>query len=167
MSDTNFSDRMEKLRTIRATHLGHLLLHSFQAYDRRVIRELRNRGYDEIGRAHSTAIRHLDFEGTRITEMASRAGITKQGMGQLVNDLVQLGYLREEVDPTDRRAKLIQFTDKGFDLFEDVVEIFRQIEADYIEIIGEDGMKELKRTLRKVLTELDERDEYEFPSIMD
>ncbi len=167
MSPMNESQRMEKLKQIRQSHIGHLFLHAFQAYDKQVISKLRDRGYSDVGRAHSAALRHLDFDGTRISKMAERAGITKQGMGQLVKDLVDGGYLTEEVDPDDRRAKLIKFTEEGFDLFEDVVEIFQEIEATYVDTIGARRMQQLKDTLRTILVTLDETDLYEFNSFLD
>jgi len=45
--------------------------------------------------AHTALFAHLDFEGVRLTELASRVGVTKQAVGQLVDDLAGLGILRE------------------------------------------------------------------------
>ncbi len=39
--------------------------------------------------------------------------MTKQSVGEIVDDLVARGYAQRVPDPADRRAKLICLTDKG------------------------------------------------------
>ncbi len=56
---------------------------------------------------------NLDRDGTRLTELAARAGITHQSMGELVAALVDSGYLRRVPDPGDRRARLVAPTARG------------------------------------------------------
>src|SRR5262249_29884323 len=64
--------------------------------------------------AHTALFPHLDFEGIRLTDLARRAGITKQAAGQLVDDLVGAGMVERVRDPTDRRAKRIRFSRRGY-----------------------------------------------------
>lgn len=70
-------------------------------------------GYPDITAAHHPVFYNIDSEGTRLTTLAARAGITHQSMGELVADLVDLGYLARQPDPSDRRARLIVLTEKG------------------------------------------------------
>lgn len=56
---------------------------------------------------------HVTHEGVRLSDLAQKAGVTKQAMSELVVDLESLGYLKRSADPRDGRAKLICFTDKG------------------------------------------------------
>lgn len=59
--------------------------------------------------AHAALFPHIDLDGTRITEIARRAGVTKQAVGQLVDDLEAMGAVERVADPTDGRARLVRF----------------------------------------------------------
>jgi DNA-binding MarR family transcriptional regulator len=63
--------------------------------------------------AHTTLFPHIDLHGTRLTELARRVGISKQAVGQLVDDLEALGMVRREPDPDDGRAKRVVWTERG------------------------------------------------------
>jgi DNA-binding MarR family transcriptional regulator len=55
----------------------------------------------------------MQEEGSRITDLAARVKITKQSMSTLVYQLEEWGYLERRPDPTDKRAVLFAFTEKG------------------------------------------------------
>jgi|SRR5680860_372430 len=78
-----------------------------------MVREARGRGYPFIRLAHNTVFGTLYGEGGRISDMATRAGITKQSMGEVVRELVDFGVLEMAVDPADRRAKIVTYTEFG------------------------------------------------------
>ena len=63
--------------------------------------------------AHSAVFVNIDREGSRLTQLAERAAMTPQAMGELVDDLASLGYVERVADPADRRAKLIMLTGPG------------------------------------------------------
>ena len=63
--------------------------------------------------AHTALFPHLDFDGIRLTDLASRVGVTKQAVGQLVDDLAALGMVERISDPTDKRAKRVRFSRRG------------------------------------------------------
>lgn len=70
--------------------------------------------FDDLRPSHGNAMEQLEIEdGLRLTDLASRAGITVQSMGELVDDLEVKGYLERRPDPDDRRAKRIHLTDRG------------------------------------------------------
>jgi len=72
------------------------------------------RGYDDVRPGHGALLLHIDRRtGTRLGELAVRAGITKQSMMQVVDDLETHGYVRRAPDPIDARAKLIRLTAEG------------------------------------------------------
>ncbi len=62
---------------------------------------------------HSAVFGQLGPEGARLTELARGANMTPQGMGGLVDELEQLGYVFREPDPADRRAKIIRLDSPG------------------------------------------------------
>src|ERR1700742_1863836 len=77
--------------------------------------ELEGAGYDDIRPTHGCVFRFVREDGMRLTELATLGGITKQSAGELVDDLVGLGYVERIPDPADRRAKLICLTERGRD----------------------------------------------------
>lgn len=124
---------------------------------RRMIDELQDRlvsaGFDDHRIAHNNAMAHVPEDGIRLTELADKAGMTKQAMSELVADLERLGYLQRSPDPDDGRAKRIGFTDRGRRAVEVVLSSFGEMEADLADRIGPAGMRSLRRSLLAMLDE--------------
>jgi DNA-binding MarR family transcriptional regulator len=66
-----------------------------------------------LARSHSLVFAHLDADGTRPAEIARRAGISRQAVGQTVAQMKSQGLVKLAPDPTNRRARLVQPTAKG------------------------------------------------------
>ncbi|MBW3562262.1 MAG: MarR family transcriptional regulator [Actinobacteria bacterium] len=111
-------------------------------------------GFDDVRRAHNAVFVHLPAEGRRLTDLADRADISKQAMGELVDDLVDKGYLDRTPDPTDGRAKLIVWADRGERAHEATLEVFARIEAELAEAVGHDRFDELRGLLLDVVSHL-------------
>lgn len=140
-------DEREQIRSLRQDHVGRLLLEAHRAFSVRAFEKLRARGHPGLGSAHTALLANMDLEGTRITTLAERAGMTKQGMGQLVADLVGQGYLDRRPDPSDRRATIVTFTDEGWRFLRDAFEVKREMEAEYASLLGPDRFDELRASL--------------------
>lgn len=108
----------------RHNHPGHWLRLALERYDARVLElmaqhpgvplglsNLAIRG--QVGAAHIHITRHLAEQGSRLTDLAQRAGMTKQAMGALVNQCEAWGLVTREDDPTDARARRVVFTATG------------------------------------------------------
>jgi DNA-binding MarR family transcriptional regulator len=93
--------------------LSRLLLEAFRAVDAEVGSALEDRGAPGLSPGHAAAMLLVDRRGTRLTELAARAGITKQAMMQVLDDLESEGYVRRQPDPRDARAKVVKLTAKG------------------------------------------------------
>jgi DNA-binding MarR family transcriptional regulator len=131
-------------------NIGRLLLRAQRDFDAELNAQLRERGYPDVRLAHSALFAHIDPEGTRSSELAGRAGMTKQGMGQLVADLEKKGYVERVEDPADGRAKLVRLTKKGRQHVHDAREIIGEIEEAYALRLGEGRLE----TLRAILEDL-------------
>lgn len=112
---------------------------------------LRTAGFDDGRPAHDAVFANVPPEGIRLTDLAQRAGMTKQAMSELVVDLERLGYVSRQKDPGDGRARLITFTERGWASVATALEAFRAIEAELAERVGADRLGDLRRTLLDIL----------------
>lgn len=120
-------------------------------------RVARRTGQVSIRRSHTALLPHLDLEGTRITDLAERMGISKQAVSQLVDDLEAAGVLAREPDPADARAKRVVFTERGRAGLLDGLRVLRALEQELAERIGNKSMASLRATLLAILADLEGR----------
>src|SRR5215831_11690550 len=107
-----------RMATERRTPLGVLLSAAERALAVELEDGLRTAGYHDLRAAHAQVFFAIEFEGSRLTDLAARAGMTKQAMGELVRYLEQHDYLDVEPDSRDRRAKVIRPTERGWSAHE-------------------------------------------------
>jgi DNA-binding MarR family transcriptional regulator len=100
-----------------------------------MVRNGHARGYVEIQPAHNAVFATLPSDGARTADMAARAGITRQSMGEAVREMVALGVVEMVADPTDGRAKIVRFTDYGLQLaqagYERIIELDRTLRTTF------------------------------------
>ena len=143
------SDRYaDKLELEKAQSTVQLLLKAARLLNERAISRVRSRTNKPVRVAHTALFPHIDLEGTRLTDLASRLGVTKQAAGQLVDELVEMGMLERAPDPADARAKLVRFTRRGKAGILDGIAVLKELEAELEELVGASRM----RTLHDVLT---------------
>ncbi|HEX2233022.1 MAG TPA: MarR family transcriptional regulator [Thermoleophilaceae bacterium] len=111
---------------------------------------LAEQGFREIREGHGCVFRFIDAEGCRLTDLAERAGYTKQAVGEVVVDLEGLGYVERVADPLDKRAKIIRLTARGRQAQQVARRTFDDIERELAERVGEERLA----TVREVLEEL-------------
>jgi DNA-binding MarR family transcriptional regulator len=114
---------------------------------------LGDEGYGDIRPGHGCVFRFVEPDGSRLTDLAERAALTKQAVGEVVDDLQALGYVERVADPEDGRAKIIRLTDQGRQAAGTAERLFADIEARWAAEIGERRMA----TLRAALEALTER----------
>jgi DNA-binding MarR family transcriptional regulator len=115
--------------------------------------EMAGVGFDDTRFAHNAVFANVPPEGIRLTDLAERAGMSKQAMSELVADLEQLGYVRRVPDPVDRRAKIIEFTGRGWQAVDAALAAFGRMEDALDEQVGPGRMNQLRRTLLAILAE--------------
>ena len=108
----------------RETHLGRMLGHSMRRFDARVLSLMAHNeqvplalsnlaARDQISAAHIHITRHLSLQGSRLTDLAQAAAMSKQAMGNLVDQCEAWGLVKREHDSRDARARMVVFTDDG------------------------------------------------------
>jgi DNA-binding MarR family transcriptional regulator len=103
--------------------------------------------------AHSAVFAHIDIDGTRLTDLALRANMTPQAMGQLVDDLERRGYVRRVPAPNDRRAKLIVLTERGHDCLQAAFATIAGIERRLRDLLGAGELEHLRAALRTIIAD--------------
>lgn len=134
----------------QARTLGSLLRAPYRKLANRLYGELAERGFPEIRPAHSAVFRHIEPQGSRMTDLAEQAELTKQSMAYLVGYLQENGYVTLEPDPTDGRAKRVLLTKRGHACVDALLEASIQAEKDVSRLIGSEEVGELRRLLAEL-----------------
>ena len=131
----------------RQSHLGRLLGLAMCRFDERVLvlmasnvhvplglANLAARG--QVGAAHIHITRHLAIEGSRLTDLARSAGMSKQAMGDLVNQCEAWGLVQRVSDPLDARARRVCFTPVGLAWLGAFRAAVEQAESEFRSAVG-------------------------------
>lgn len=151
MTDSNPQPTTDQIAALREEHIGRLFLRAHRSFSERAYQKLHQRGHEGLTITHTSLLANLDIDGTRITTLAERAGVTKQAMGQLVDDLEQHGYVERVPDPKDGRATRVTFTSLGRQFLQDAYYVKQEIESEYTALVGADGMEQLRKLLSALL----------------
>ena len=112
--------------------------------------ELVETGYGDIRPTHGCVFRFIQEEPLRLTELATLAGMTKQSIGEVIDNLVELGYAKRVPDPHDRRAKLICLTARGEEAQKVGLSLFAKVEQRWAERYGPERFAQLRELLEEI-----------------
>ena len=84
-----------------------------KAFQAHMVRSAHERGRPDLKPAHNFLFAILGDDGDRAANLAARAGITRQSMGEVIRDLVDIGILEMAPDPQDGRSALISANGAG------------------------------------------------------
>jgi DNA-binding MarR family transcriptional regulator len=115
-------------------------------------RRMEEAGYGDVRGAHGCVFGNIDSDGMRLTELAERAGMTKQAVGEAASDLERLGYAERVADPSDGRAKIIRLTDHGHAARRAGFEIIAEIESEWVQRFGIDRVDQMRSLLIDITT---------------
>jgi DNA-binding MarR family transcriptional regulator len=132
----------------RLTHLGRLMGHAMRRFDERVLQLMAHNidvplalsnlaARSQVSAAHVHITRHLPLDGSRLTELAHSAGMSKQAMGDLVDQCEAWGLVAREADPLDARARRVKFTETGLAWLQAFRAAVAQAEAEFRAEVGE------------------------------
>jgi DNA-binding MarR family transcriptional regulator len=131
----------------RPENLGILLREAFVALNDQALARLAERGHAAVRPAHAAVFQYLDDAGTTVSVLAERAQMTKQSMAELVRHLEGHGYVERVPDPGDRRAQLVQATERGRAVFAIVRAFVVETEERLNEVLGASRMSRLREDL--------------------
>jgi DNA-binding MarR family transcriptional regulator len=133
-----------------------LLDRANRAMQSEMVRAAHRKGHPEIKHAHNAVFATLQESGSRASDMATRAGITRQSMGEIVREMVDLGFLEMRPDPDDRRAKLVTYTKDGLEFARDGYQHLIDLEKRFAEEFGEEEYEVVRKVLERLVPLLDE-----------
>jgi DNA-binding MarR family transcriptional regulator len=128
-------------------NIGLLLFIPYRALENRVFAALANAGFDDFTTAQARVFQRIGPNGTRLTELAQAAQVTKQTAGFLVDQLERAGYVERTTDPSDGRARLVRITPRGARTISISAAVIADIEAEWTAHVGPEQMGHLRETL--------------------
>ena len=94
----------------------------------------------------------IDLEnGSRLTDLAESSGLTKQAVGEAVAELERRGYVTRAACPGDRRAKIIELTDRGRDAVLTGRRLFAEIEREWADELGAEVVGGLREAAERIV----------------
>jgi DNA-binding MarR family transcriptional regulator len=120
-----------------------------------MVRTAHRRGHTDVKPAHNAVFGTLTEGGARAADMAARAGMTRQSMGEVIRDLVALDVLEMRTDPDDGRAKVVTFTDHGASVASDGYRHLIELERRLTEELGADAYENARDVLARLPDLLD------------
>ncbi|MBF6300324.1 winged helix DNA-binding protein [Nocardia amamiensis] len=129
---------------------GLLMFIAFRSMEERIFAALAEAGYGDISVAQGRLAARIAPEGSRITELAEQAQVTKQTAGFLVDQLERAGYVERMPDPRDGRARLVRLSERGRRMADYANEIADGIQAEWAAHLGARRMRNLREALTRL-----------------
>lgn len=130
--------------------IGALLRLPAQAVHRRILAGLNQAGFRDLRVPHMGVLQYPGPDGCRPSELAERAGMSKQAMNQLLQSLERLGYLSRSDAEGGGGARIVHFTERGHAAWAKIYDILEEVEAVWRAELGEDHFTRLKELLCEV-----------------
>lgn len=130
-----------------------LLDAAFDAFASELERRVADTAYNDIRITHGCVFGNIEPDGSRLTELAHRARMTKQSVGEVATELEQRGYLERVPDPSDGRAKIIRLTERGRAAQSLGLGIIEEIEQEWAERYGAERVAALREALEMITAE--------------
>lgn len=134
----------------RETPIGVWFFVAHRAMEQRVLAGLHDAGFDDITISQARVFARVDAAGTRLTELAERALVTKQTAQVLVTHLETAGYVERVPDPVDARARLIRPAARGRRAMREAERLEQRVEAEWQEHLGAQDLAHLRRTMLRL-----------------
>ena len=131
-------------------NVGVLMFVVYRAMEERVLAALRLAGFDDVTLAQGRVFARIGHGGTRLTDLAEMAQVTKQTAGFLVDRLADAGYVERVPDPSDARARLVRIADRGRVARECAARAVAEVEAEWHAHLGARDMDRLRSIMGRL-----------------
>lgn len=127
--------------------MGALLRAAWKGVRDHIYEAVKAAGYVDVTSTHVSLFRHPTLDGMRPTDLADEMQLSKQAVNDLLRDLERQGYIRRDVDPADRRSRLIRLTAKGMKLEDTVRLAARDAERQLERELGRDRFRSFREAM--------------------
>jgi DNA-binding MarR family transcriptional regulator len=128
-------------------NVGVLMFISYRAMEATVMNHVAAAGHADITLAQARLLQRIGVDGSRVTDLAEQAQVTKQTAKVIVDQLEQRGYVLRVADPSDGRARLVQMTEAGFEVCQVANRAAGEVEAEWRRHLGRGQMAALRSAL--------------------
>ncbi|MGH3315636.1 MAG: MarR family winged helix-turn-helix transcriptional regulator [Nocardioidaceae bacterium] len=128
-------------------NLGILLFVTYRALEQRAHDAVIAAGITDITLAQARIAARIGPNGTRVSDLAEQARVTKQSAGFLVDQLEAAGYVDRVPDPSDRRARLVRLTARAHQVVSIANEEVERTLAEWAKHVGADRLRQVHETL--------------------
>lgn len=143
-----YGDALRDFAEAAEDDVGQLIAAASATLVRNAFDRLADLGFPEVHPAHIAVFTALDPQGTRVSVLAERAGISRQAMSVLVRGLDAAGYLSTQTDPSDQRATLVRLDERGETFCRAAIEVAGELNREIEARLGEDTAKSIRAALR-------------------
>jgi DNA-binding MarR family transcriptional regulator len=127
------------------------------AYARSIRAQLHAIGIDDLPRNGAFVLTNVDPSSGLRGDLSSGLGVTKQAVSQVIDVLVNRGYLQRRPDPDDRRRVTLSLTGRGRQAMEAVVRGVEAVDRQLLEQVSPEQIDAMRSVLIR-LTEIKRAD---------
>lgn len=127
--------------------LGSLLNAAGQRLSTELDNALRIAGFADLRASHAAIFMAIEPDGSRLTDLAGHARMTKQAAGELVGYLVECGYVIITPDPLDGRARRVLLTERGWEALAAGEQVIADFNQWLDQVVGVDQVARLREVL--------------------
>ena len=133
--------------------LGRMLLGAFRAFEVEVSEALEERELGGVRPSFASVFVHAEPGGSQLSDLARRAGMSKQGMADIVREMQSLGLVRRAPDPDDGRGRLVVLTAKGRRRLAQANRAIASVEGRFRRRLGDRRYEALRSALTELTSE--------------
>lgn len=143
-------DVLSQFAESASNDFGRLLQSAAASMNSAVFQKVTSQGHPQIRPSHVAMFVNLDVDGTHISVLAERAGISRQAMGVIVREVERLGYITTELDVADRRATIVQLTARGVEFCVLAIAVSDEWNASVATLLGAEQAELMRQQLRQI-----------------
>ena len=130
--------------------LGILLFVANRALEQRAFDAVVAAGITDITLAQARIAARIAPDGSRVSDLAEQARVTKQSAASLVEQLEKGEYVERVPDPTDGRARLVRLTPRLQRVAKVADAEVARVLAEWADQVGGDRLQQLHEILREL-----------------
>lgn len=133
--------------------IGALLRMVWEDLQDEIFSGLQAAGFGDFRQHLRSVMRYPPIDGLRPGELAIQRGLSKQATNDIVRELESRDYIRLERDPSDGRARIIRFTDRGWQFFDQASRLSREVGRRWAQEIGEEQYAHFETALHAIVSQ--------------